>query len=154
MEVISSNLRWTVHVPACFVNKHFLILSYSSSPQRAGTRRRYHDDGISDEEIDGKKLFDLEEKISSRRFGSDLIVRMEGKGGHTWWALGLWEHEPFLSQKNQNLVFIPQKCGQKLHLTRHNDVQFHLMRHTVIKPTESCFVDIGTSLQCWCATDT
>ncbi|XP_017281092.1 lysine-specific demethylase 2A-like [Kryptolebias marmoratus] len=46
---------------------------------RAGTRRRYHDDGISDEEIDGKRLFDLEEKVSSQRFGSDRVVRMEGK---------------------------------------------------------------------------
>uniref|UniRef100_G3PVP3 [histone H3]-dimethyl-L-lysine(36) demethylase n=1 Tax=Gasterosteus aculeatus aculeatus TaxID=481459 RepID=G3PVP3_GASAC len=30
---------------------------------RAGTRRRYHDDGISDEEIDGRRMFDLEEKV-------------------------------------------------------------------------------------------
>ncbi|XP_056135556.1 lysine (K)-specific demethylase 2Aa [Lampris incognitus] len=46
---------------------------------RAGTRRRYHDDGISDEEIDGRRMFDLEEKVHSQRFGSDRIVRMEGK---------------------------------------------------------------------------
>uniref|UniRef100_A0A146YFF4 [histone H3]-dimethyl-L-lysine(36) demethylase n=1 Tax=Fundulus heteroclitus TaxID=8078 RepID=A0A146YFF4_FUNHE len=46
---------------------------------RAGTRRRYHDDGISDEEIDGRRTFDLEEKVSSERFSSDRIVRMEGK---------------------------------------------------------------------------
>uniref|UniRef100_A0A3Q3BKC9 Uncharacterized protein n=1 Tax=Kryptolebias marmoratus TaxID=37003 RepID=A0A3Q3BKC9_KRYMA len=56
---------------------------------RAGTRRRYHDDGISDEEIDGKRLFDLEEKVSSQRFGSDRVVRMEGKGRQTWWVLCL-----------------------------------------------------------------
>ncbi|KAI3353228.1 hypothetical protein L3Q82_019262 [Scortum barcoo] len=47
--------------------------------RRAGTRRRYHDDGISDEEIDGRRMFDLEEKVSSQRFSSDRVVRMEGK---------------------------------------------------------------------------
>uniref|UniRef100_A0A3P9KBH0 [histone H3]-dimethyl-L-lysine(36) demethylase n=1 Tax=Oryzias latipes TaxID=8090 RepID=A0A3P9KBH0_ORYLA len=46
---------------------------------RAGTRRRYHDDGISDEEIDGRRMFDLEEKVTSQRFTSDKILRMEGK---------------------------------------------------------------------------
>lgn len=48
--------------------------------QRSGTRRRYHDDGISDDEIEGKRTFDLEEKVYSDRFGSDRIKRMEGKG--------------------------------------------------------------------------
>ncbi|XP_074545028.1 lysine (K)-specific demethylase 2Aa isoform X2 [Halichoeres trimaculatus] len=47
--------------------------------KRAGTRRRYHDDGISDEEIDGRRMFDLEEKVSSQRFNSDRVLRMEGK---------------------------------------------------------------------------
>ncbi|XP_049900291.1 lysine (K)-specific demethylase 2Aa isoform X1 [Epinephelus moara] len=46
---------------------------------RAGTRRRYHDDGISDEEIDGRRMFDLEEKVHSQRFSSDRVLRMEGK---------------------------------------------------------------------------
>ncbi|CAK6976118.1 lysine (K)-specific demethylase 2Aa isoform X2 [Scomber scombrus] len=46
---------------------------------RAGTRRRYHDDGISDEEIDGRRTFDLEEKVHSNRFSSDRIVHMQGK---------------------------------------------------------------------------
>ncbi|XP_029910000.1 lysine (K)-specific demethylase 2Aa isoform X2 [Myripristis murdjan] len=46
---------------------------------RAGTRRRYHDDGISDEEIDGRRTFDLEEKVHSQRFSSDRVIRMEGK---------------------------------------------------------------------------
>ncbi|XP_051242030.1 lysine (K)-specific demethylase 2Aa isoform X1 [Dicentrarchus labrax] len=46
---------------------------------RAGTRRRYHDDGISDEEIDGRRTFDLEEKVSSQRFSSDRVLRMEGR---------------------------------------------------------------------------
>ncbi|XP_008316002.1 lysine (K)-specific demethylase 2Aa isoform X2 [Cynoglossus semilaevis] len=46
---------------------------------RTGTRRRYHDDAISDEEIDGRRMFDLEEKVTSDRFSSDRVVRMEGK---------------------------------------------------------------------------
>ncbi|XP_034080352.1 lysine (K)-specific demethylase 2Aa isoform X2 [Gymnodraco acuticeps] len=46
---------------------------------RAGTRRRYHDDGISDEEIDGRRMFDLDDKVHSERFGSDRVLRMEGK---------------------------------------------------------------------------
>uniref|UniRef100_A0A3Q0RFE1 [histone H3]-dimethyl-L-lysine(36) demethylase n=1 Tax=Amphilophus citrinellus TaxID=61819 RepID=A0A3Q0RFE1_AMPCI len=43
------------------------------------TRRRYQDDGISDDEIEGKRMFDLEEKLDCRRFGSDLVKHMEGK---------------------------------------------------------------------------
>uniref|UniRef100_A0A8C1X1K7 [histone H3]-dimethyl-L-lysine(36) demethylase n=1 Tax=Cyprinus carpio TaxID=7962 RepID=A0A8C1X1K7_CYPCA len=46
---------------------------------RSGTRRRYQDDGISDDEIDGKRTFDLEEKLHNTRFNSDRIKRMEGK---------------------------------------------------------------------------
>uniref|UniRef100_A0A674DUJ4 [histone H3]-dimethyl-L-lysine(36) demethylase n=1 Tax=Salmo trutta TaxID=8032 RepID=A0A674DUJ4_SALTR len=51
----------------------------SSSLQRSGTRRRYHDDGISDDEIEGRRTFDLEEKLTSERFTSDRVKRMEGK---------------------------------------------------------------------------
>uniref|UniRef100_A0A8C8CPL1 [histone H3]-dimethyl-L-lysine(36) demethylase n=1 Tax=Oncorhynchus tshawytscha TaxID=74940 RepID=A0A8C8CPL1_ONCTS len=47
--------------------------------KRSGTRRRYHDDGISDDEIEGKRTFDLEEKLTSERFTSDRVKRMEGK---------------------------------------------------------------------------
>ncbi|KAM3613406.1 uncharacterized protein V6R79_025609 [Siganus canaliculatus] len=46
---------------------------------RTGTRRRYQDDGISDDEIEGKRTFDLDEKLQSARFSSDLIKHMEGK---------------------------------------------------------------------------
>ncbi|KAL4640613.1 lysine-specific demethylase 2A-like isoform X1 [Arapaima gigas] len=46
---------------------------------RSGTRRRYQDDGISDDEIEGKRTFDLEEKLQSDRFSSDRVKRMEGK---------------------------------------------------------------------------
>uniref|UniRef100_A0A8C1X3M0 [histone H3]-dimethyl-L-lysine(36) demethylase n=1 Tax=Cyprinus carpio TaxID=7962 RepID=A0A8C1X3M0_CYPCA len=59
----------------------FFIVSFSHSLvlQRSGTRRRYQDDGISDDEIDGKRTFDLEEKLHNTRFNSDRIKRMEGK---------------------------------------------------------------------------
>ncbi|XP_061628004.1 lysine (K)-specific demethylase 2Aa isoform X5 [Phyllopteryx taeniolatus] len=46
---------------------------------RSGTRRRYQEDVISDEEIDGRRMFDLEEKVYSQRFNSDRIIRMQGK---------------------------------------------------------------------------
>uniref|UniRef100_A0A667XU85 [histone H3]-dimethyl-L-lysine(36) demethylase n=1 Tax=Myripristis murdjan TaxID=586833 RepID=A0A667XU85_9TELE len=48
--------------------------------QRTGTRRRYQDDGISDDEIEGKRTFDLDEKLRCDRFNSDLVKHMEGKG--------------------------------------------------------------------------
>uniref|UniRef100_A0A673IHD5 [histone H3]-dimethyl-L-lysine(36) demethylase n=1 Tax=Sinocyclocheilus rhinocerous TaxID=307959 RepID=A0A673IHD5_9TELE len=37
------------------------------------------DDGISDDEIEGKRTFDLEEKLHNNRFNSDRVKRMEGK---------------------------------------------------------------------------
>uniref|UniRef100_A0A8C8DUZ1 [histone H3]-dimethyl-L-lysine(36) demethylase n=1 Tax=Oryzias sinensis TaxID=183150 RepID=A0A8C8DUZ1_9TELE len=46
---------------------------------RTGTRRRYQDDGISDDEIEGKRTFDLEEKLQCGKFGSELIKYMKGK---------------------------------------------------------------------------
>ncbi|KAL2077852.1 hypothetical protein ACEWY4_027356 [Coilia grayii] len=46
---------------------------------RTGTRRRYQDDGISDDEIDGKRTFDLEEKLHCDRFNCNLVKYMEGK---------------------------------------------------------------------------
>ncbi|KAK1791893.1 hypothetical protein P4O66_013878, partial [Electrophorus voltai] len=54
-------------------------VSCSGRAKRSGTRRRYHDDGISDDEIEGKRTFDLEEKLHSDRFSSDRVKRMEGK---------------------------------------------------------------------------
>lgn len=57
------------------VTYHFVFVA-----QRTGTRRRYQDDGISDDEIEGKRTFDLDEKLQCARFNSDLIKHMEGKG--------------------------------------------------------------------------
>ncbi|XP_014881070.1 lysine-specific demethylase 2A isoform X2 [Poecilia latipinna] len=46
---------------------------------RTAPRRQYQDDGISDDEIEGKRTFDLDEKLQCERFGSDLVKHMEGK---------------------------------------------------------------------------
>lgn len=43
-------------------------------------RRRYEDDGISDDEIEGKRTFDLEEKLSTNKYNANFVVFMEGKG--------------------------------------------------------------------------
>uniref|UniRef100_A0A673FUZ1 [histone H3]-dimethyl-L-lysine(36) demethylase n=1 Tax=Sinocyclocheilus rhinocerous TaxID=307959 RepID=A0A673FUZ1_9TELE len=46
---------------------------------RTGTRRRYQDDSISDDEIEGKRSFDVDEKLQSDRYNSDLVKIMDGK---------------------------------------------------------------------------
>lgn len=58
------------------------------SPQRGTMRRRYEDDGISDDEIEGKRTFDLEEKLSTNKFNSTFVVFMEGKGLSWDWSQG------------------------------------------------------------------
>ncbi|XP_010013963.1 PREDICTED: lysine-specific demethylase 2A-like, partial [Nestor notabilis] len=50
-----------------------------SEEMRGTMRRRYEDDGISDDEIEGKRTFDLEEKLSTNKFNSTFVVFMEGK---------------------------------------------------------------------------
>lgn len=69
-----------IHASYCFFTNPLFFFFFIPLLQRAGTRRRYHDDGISDEEIDGRRMFDLEEKVNSQRFSSDRVLRMEGKG--------------------------------------------------------------------------
>lgn len=63
----------------------FFTSSLFFRPQRTGTRRRYQDDGISDDEIEGKRMFDLDEKLSCDRFNSELIKHMKGKGEGVHW---------------------------------------------------------------------
>lgn len=46
---------------------------------RGAIRRRYEDDGISDEEIEGKRTFDLEEKLTTNKYNANFVVFMEGK---------------------------------------------------------------------------
>ncbi|XP_028271549.1 lysine (K)-specific demethylase 2Aa isoform X3 [Parambassis ranga] len=84
---INVPLGWTVMCSSGYSAVEYIafpVIMDNSKPRhskrlRAGTRRRYHDDGISDEEIDGRRMFDLEEKVNSQRFSSDMVVRMEGK---------------------------------------------------------------------------
>uniref|UniRef100_A0A669CP29 [histone H3]-dimethyl-L-lysine(36) demethylase n=1 Tax=Oreochromis niloticus TaxID=8128 RepID=A0A669CP29_ORENI len=54
-------------------------LKMNGDIRRTRTQRRYQDDGISDDEIEGKRMFDLDEKLECGRFGSDLIKHMEGE---------------------------------------------------------------------------
>uniref|UniRef100_A0A8D0L769 [histone H3]-dimethyl-L-lysine(36) demethylase n=1 Tax=Sphenodon punctatus TaxID=8508 RepID=A0A8D0L769_SPHPU len=55
-------------------------LRFSSSLRDRGImRRRYEDDGISDDEIEGKRTFDLEEKLTTNNFNANFVVFMEGK---------------------------------------------------------------------------
>nr|XP_043884064.1 lysine (K)-specific demethylase 2Aa isoform X1 [Solea senegalensis] len=70
---------------------------------RAGTRRRYHDDGISDEEIDGRRTFDLEDKVTSQRFTSDRVVRMEGKDFTYEFVQRCGLREPLIFEKPDGL---------------------------------------------------
>uniref|UniRef100_A0A8C4NI86 [histone H3]-dimethyl-L-lysine(36) demethylase n=1 Tax=Dicentrarchus labrax TaxID=13489 RepID=A0A8C4NI86_DICLA len=72
----------TSHISHCQLfqpSPPVLFLETFFCPQRTGTRRRYQDDGISDDEIEGKRMFDLDEKLKCVRFNSDLIKHMEGK---------------------------------------------------------------------------
>uniref|UniRef100_A0A8C4NIQ9 [histone H3]-dimethyl-L-lysine(36) demethylase n=1 Tax=Dicentrarchus labrax TaxID=13489 RepID=A0A8C4NIQ9_DICLA len=66
---------------SCFSYKPYLKSFFIKNLPlyRTGTRRRYQDDGISDDEIEGKRMFDLDEKLKCVRFNSDLIKHMEGK---------------------------------------------------------------------------
>ncbi|XP_041840221.1 lysine (K)-specific demethylase 2Aa isoform X2 [Melanotaenia boesemani] len=70
---------------------------------RAGTRRRYHDDGISDEEIDGRRMFDLEEKVNSQRFSSDRVVRMTGRDFSYEYVQKEGLREPIIFEKSEGL---------------------------------------------------
>lgn len=57
-----------------------MIVFLCSSPQRGTMRRRYEDDGISDDEIEGKRTFDLEEKLHTNKYNANFVTFMEGKG--------------------------------------------------------------------------
>lgn len=46
---------------------------------RGTMRRRYEDDGISDDEIEGKRTFDLEEKLHTNKYNANFVTFMEGK---------------------------------------------------------------------------
>lgn len=56
----------------------FILVSFLL--QRGTMRRRYEDDGISDDEIEGKRTFDLEEKLHTNKYNANFVTFMEGKG--------------------------------------------------------------------------
>lgn len=61
--------------------KKYMISSVCSFLSQRGTmRRRYEDDGISDDEIEGKRTFDLEEKLHTNKYNANFVTFMEGKG--------------------------------------------------------------------------
>ncbi|KAM9792272.1 lysine (K)-specific demethylase 2Aa [Neosynchiropus ocellatus] len=70
---------------------------------RTGTRRRYHDDGISDEEIDGRRMFDLEEKVKSQRFNSDKVLHLQGKEFTYEFVQKTGLREPIVFEKRDGL---------------------------------------------------
>ncbi|XP_061900125.1 lysine-specific demethylase 2A [Entelurus aequoreus] len=70
---------------------------------RTGTRRRYQDDGISDDEIEGKRTFDLDEKLQCSRFGSDLVKHMEGKDFTFEYIQREGLREPIIFEKPEGL---------------------------------------------------
>ncbi|GCC45263.1 hypothetical protein chiPu_0029394, partial [Chiloscyllium punctatum] len=73
--------------------------------QRAVTRRRYEDDGISDDEIEGKRTFDLEEKLESSMYSASFVRFMEGKGDHTEDCVQSPSIEPTLALSGSSSVY-------------------------------------------------
>ncbi|XP_061541708.1 lysine-specific demethylase 2A [Phycodurus eques] len=70
---------------------------------RTGTRRRYQDDGISDDEIEGRRMFDLDEKLQCSRFGSDLVKHMEGKDFTFEYIQREGLRDPIIFEKDEGL---------------------------------------------------
>ncbi|XP_077388659.1 lysine-specific demethylase 2A [Festucalex cinctus] len=70
---------------------------------RTGTRRRYQDDGISDDEIEGRRMFDLDEKLQCSRFTSDLIKHMQGKDFTFEYIQREGLRDPIIFEKDEGL---------------------------------------------------
>ncbi|XP_049618478.1 lysine-specific demethylase 2A isoform X3 [Syngnathus scovelli] len=70
---------------------------------RTGTRRRYQDDGISDDEIEGRRMFDLDEKLQCSRFGSELVKHMEGKDFTFEYIQREGLRDPIIFEKDEGL---------------------------------------------------
>ncbi|XP_077588352.1 lysine-specific demethylase 2A [Stigmatopora nigra] len=70
---------------------------------RTGTRRRYQDDGISDDEIEGRRMFDLDEKLQCSRFGSELVKHMEGKDFNFEYIQRGGLRDPIIFEKSEGL---------------------------------------------------
>lgn len=72
--------KWMLNIATENLEKVYDFILLSLSPQRGTMRRRYEDDGISDDEIEGKRTFDLEEKLHTNKYNANFVTFMEGKG--------------------------------------------------------------------------
>ena len=51
--------------------------------QRPKERKVYNDEGMDDDEIYGKRTFNLEDKIHSTNYNKQLVKEVKGTGGYT-----------------------------------------------------------------------
>ncbi|KAG9468653.1 hypothetical protein GDO78_022253 [Eleutherodactylus coqui] len=65
--------------------------------------RKYEDDGISDEEIEGKRMFDLEEKLRSPKYNSTFIMYMEGRDFNMRYIQQGGLRDPLIFQSSEGL---------------------------------------------------
>ncbi|XP_071986278.1 lysine-specific demethylase 2A isoform X5 [Engystomops pustulosus] len=70
---------------------------------RRTLRRRYEDDGISDEDIEGKRTFDLEEKLRSPKYNSNFIIYMEGKDFNMRYVQQCGLRDPLIFKSSEGL---------------------------------------------------
>lgn len=70
---------------------------------RRTLRRKYEDDGISDEEIEGKRTFDLEEKLRSPKYNSTFIIYMEGKDFNMRYIQQCGLRDPLIFKSSEGL---------------------------------------------------
>ncbi|XP_069485045.1 lysine-specific demethylase 2A isoform X2 [Ambystoma mexicanum] len=70
---------------------------------RGNMRRKYQDDGISDEEIEGKRTFDLEEKLCSTKYNANFVMFMEGKDFNMEYIQRVGLREPLIFKKPDGL---------------------------------------------------
>ncbi|XP_044152535.1 lysine-specific demethylase 2A isoform X2 [Bufo gargarizans] len=66
-------------------------------------RRKYEDDGISDEEIEGKRTFDLEEKLRSPKYNSNFIIYMDGKDFNMRYIQKCGLRDPLIFKSSEGL---------------------------------------------------
>jgi F-box/leucine-rich repeat protein 10/11 len=48
--------------------------------QRQLDRKTYIDEGLDDDEIDGKRTFDVQEKLKSDRYNAEFVKHLNGSG--------------------------------------------------------------------------
>lgn len=62
--------------------KSLLVFFSTEYVQRKQQRRNYDDEAIGDDEIEGKRTFNVDEKLQSTKFEEETFVKsMKGTGG-------------------------------------------------------------------------